>query len=93
MTRVLVAGGGVAGPVLAMALQRVGIEATVFERDEEGAPEQGSWLTFQANGMDALAAIDAAGPLEALRLRRRDDRLRQRSGSRAGRDPAGRPTG
>ncbi len=65
MTHVLVAGGGVAGPVLAMALQRVGIEATVFERDEEGAPEQGSWLTFQANGMDALAAIDAAGPLEA----------------------------
>jgi 2-polyprenyl-6-methoxyphenol hydroxylase-like FAD-dependent oxidoreductase len=66
MTHVLVAGGGVAGPVLAMALQRVGIDATVFERDEEGAEKRGSWLTFQANGMDALDAIDAAGPLEKL---------------------------
>jgi FAD-dependent urate hydroxylase len=49
-----------------MALQRVGIEATVFERDEAGADKRGSWLTFQANGMDALDAIDAAGPLEEL---------------------------
>lgn len=66
MTHVLIAGGGVAGPVLAMALQRVGIEATVFEREEDGAAQRGSWLTFQANGMDALDAVDAAGPLEKL---------------------------
>ena len=31
MTRAIVVGGGVAGPVVAMALQRVGIEATVHE--------------------------------------------------------------
>src|SRR5262249_48381232 len=27
---------------------------------------RGSWLNFQANGMDALRAIDAAGPVEKL---------------------------
>ena len=66
MTRALVIGGGVAGPVLAMALQRIGIDAAVFERDAAGAEQRGAWLTFQANGMDALHAIDAADPLERL---------------------------
>ncbi len=66
MTRVLIAGAGVAGPVLAMALQRAGIESSVFERDRAGAEQRGSWLNFQANGMDALRAIGAAGPVEKL---------------------------
>jgi FAD-dependent urate hydroxylase len=66
MTHALVIGSGVAGPVLAMALQRVGIDATVFERDPAGAEQRGAWLTFQANGMDALAAIDADGPVRGL---------------------------
>ncbi|MBF6065712.1 FAD-dependent monooxygenase [Nocardia terpenica] len=66
MTKALIIGAGVAGPTLAMALQRVGIDSLVFERDEAGADQRGSWLNFQANGMDALAAIDAAGPIEKL---------------------------
>jgi FAD-dependent urate hydroxylase len=66
MTHVLVIGAGVAGPVLAVALQRAGIEATVFERDLAGAEQRGSWITFQANGMDALRSIDAAGRVEQL---------------------------
>ncbi|HEY6497102.1 MAG TPA: NAD(P)/FAD-dependent oxidoreductase [Trebonia sp.] len=66
MTHALVIGAGVAGPVLALALERVGIEATVFERDPAAADERGSWITFQANGMDALRAVDAAGPVEKL---------------------------
>lgn len=66
MMRVLVIGAGVAGPVLAMALQRIGVEATVFERDSDDAAPRGAWLTFQANGMDALRAIDAAKPVEKL---------------------------
>ena len=31
MARVLIIGGGVAGPVTAMALQRAGIQAVVYE--------------------------------------------------------------
>src|SRR5262245_27683212 len=49
-----------------MALQRAGIDATVFERDPAGAEQRGAWLTFQANGMDALAAIDADAPVRGL---------------------------
>jgi 2-polyprenyl-6-methoxyphenol hydroxylase-like FAD-dependent oxidoreductase len=52
--------------VLATALCRVGIDATVFERDPIGAGEHGAWLTFQANGMDALAAIGADAAVRGL---------------------------
>jgi 2-polyprenyl-6-methoxyphenol hydroxylase-like FAD-dependent oxidoreductase len=66
MTHALIIGAGIAGPVLSMALQRTGIESTLFERDPAGADHRGAWLIFQANGMDALHAIDAAGPVEKL---------------------------
>jgi FAD-dependent urate hydroxylase len=59
MTRALVIGAGVAGPVAAMALRRAGIDATLCEAHPAGAEEVGSWLTLQANGIDALRAIGA----------------------------------
>jgi 2-polyprenyl-6-methoxyphenol hydroxylase-like FAD-dependent oxidoreductase len=59
MTTALVVGAGVAGPVLAMALRKAGIEAELFEGGETGADDLGSWLTLQVNGMDALRAVDA----------------------------------
>ncbi|MFE2062535.1 FAD-dependent oxidoreductase [Streptomyces sp. NPDC059467] len=62
----LIIGSGVAGPVVAMALQRAGIASTVFERDAEPANLRGSWLNLQANGMDALQAIDAEAGVDAL---------------------------
>jgi FAD-dependent urate hydroxylase len=55
----LVIGAGVAGPVLAMALQRAGLHAEVFEGHPTGADDVGNWLTLQANGIDALRAVDA----------------------------------
>ena len=66
MTEALIIGAGVAGPVLAIALRRVGIDAHVFERSPSGADPRGAWLNFQANGMDALRAAEAAGPLENI---------------------------
>lgn len=59
MRTAVVIGAGVAGPVAAMALQRAGIHAEVFERHPTGADDVGSWLTLQANGIDALRAVDA----------------------------------
>ena len=59
MTRAIVVGGGVAGPVAAMALQRAGIEATVHEAHAGPAGDVGAWLGLQVNGLDALRAIDA----------------------------------
>jgi FAD-dependent urate hydroxylase len=55
----VVIGAGVAGPVAAMALQKAGIHAEVFEAHPTGADEVGSWLTLQANGIDALRAVEA----------------------------------
>jgi 2-polyprenyl-6-methoxyphenol hydroxylase-like FAD-dependent oxidoreductase len=59
MTRAIVVGGGVAGPVVAMALQKAGIEATVHEAHAGPAGDVGAWLGLQVNGLDALRAIDA----------------------------------
>ncbi|HEV2893496.1 MAG TPA: FAD-dependent monooxygenase, partial [Actinomycetota bacterium] len=55
----LIIGAGVAGPVTAMALQRAGIDAVVYEAYAESAEEVGSYLTVATNGLDALRAIDA----------------------------------
>lgn len=91
MTHALIIGGGVAGPVLAMALRRVGIRSTVFERDPAGAEQRGAWLTFQANGMDALRAIDAAGPVENLGYDVESMRFVNGKGRQLGRMPMAAP--
>ena len=57
--KALVVGGGIAGPVAAMALQRAGIDSVVYEAYAGGADEAGAFLTFASNGLDALRAIDA----------------------------------
>ncbi|MCP2328532.1 2-polyprenyl-6-methoxyphenol hydroxylase-like FAD-dependent oxidoreductase [Hamadaea flava] len=51
-------GGGVAGPVTAMALRQAGIEATVFEAYAHGAEGVGSFLTVAVNGQRALRELD-----------------------------------
>ena len=55
----LIIGGGVAGPVAAMAMQRAGIDAVVYEAHGPTTEEVGSYLTVATNGLDALRAIDA----------------------------------
>lgn len=57
--KAMVIGGGICGPATAMALQRAGIEATVFEAHRPSASDAGSYLTVATNGLDALRAIDA----------------------------------
>src|SRR3954470_16139443 len=59
VTRALIIGGGVAGPVAAMALQKAGIDSTVHEAYPAPAHDAGAWLGLQTNGLDALRAIDA----------------------------------
>ena len=58
MSKAIIVGGGIAGSVAAMALQRAGIEATVFEAHPEGADEAGAFLTLAVNGLDALRTLD-----------------------------------
>jgi 2-polyprenyl-6-methoxyphenol hydroxylase-like FAD-dependent oxidoreductase len=62
----LIIGGGVAGPVAAMALQKAGIGATIYEAYPGPADGKGGGLSVAPNGMAALEVIDAAQPVRAL---------------------------
>jgi 2-polyprenyl-6-methoxyphenol hydroxylase-like FAD-dependent oxidoreductase len=55
----LVIGGGIAGPVAALALAKAGIEPTVYEAYASTADGIGGTLTVAPNGLDALRIIDA----------------------------------
>lgn len=61
--RAVVVGGGIAGSAAGMALQAVGVEATVLEA-RPAAIGPGSWFTVAPNGLAALQEIDA---LEGVR--------------------------
>ncbi|WP_328608289.1 FAD-dependent monooxygenase [Amycolatopsis sp. NBC_00345] len=63
---VLVIGGGIAGTVTAMALQRAGIDATVYEAYSTSADGVGSALTLAPNGRNALRQIDADDAVAAV---------------------------
>ncbi len=63
MAHALIIGGGIAGPVTAMALHRAGIDATVYEAYPSGADHAGAFLVLFANGLAALATIGADGPV------------------------------
>jgi 2-polyprenyl-6-methoxyphenol hydroxylase-like FAD-dependent oxidoreductase len=62
--RALIIGGGIAGPITAMALHRAGIEATVHEAYDYAADGVGSFLTVAVNGQRALAELDLLHILE-----------------------------
>jgi 2-polyprenyl-6-methoxyphenol hydroxylase-like FAD-dependent oxidoreductase len=55
----LVIGGGIAGPVTAMALRKAGIDATVYEAYDRTADGVGGMLGIAPNGLHALDVIDA----------------------------------
>lgn len=50
----LVIGGGIAGPVAALALQKAGIDAVIYEAYPSRAYDAGGGLTLAPNGLDAL---------------------------------------
>ena len=63
MPRALVAGAGVAGPAVAMFLQRAGWDVEVFEADAVPDPFEGLFLNVATNG---LAVLDELGLRERL---------------------------
>ena len=60
----LIIGGGVAGPAVAIALQRVGIEATIFEARPHAEENKGAFLTVARNGVHALRTLDVFEAVE-----------------------------
>lgn len=65
-TTALVIGGGIAGPVAAMALRRAGIEAVVYEAYAGTADGVGGGLSIAPNGLDALGVIGAREAVERI---------------------------
>ena len=59
----LVIGAGIAGPATAMALQKAGIDATVYEAYRTPADGIGAFLTLASNGIDALRVLGADEPV------------------------------
>jgi 2-polyprenyl-6-methoxyphenol hydroxylase-like FAD-dependent oxidoreductase len=56
----LVIGGGIAGPVAAMALRKAGIEARIYEAYPRPSGGIGGALALEPNGLAALGVIGAA---------------------------------
>ena len=66
ITTALVIGGGVAGPVAAMALRRAGIDAAVYEAYPTTADGVGGSLAIAPNGLAALRTIGAEDAVLAV---------------------------
>ena len=62
----IIVGGGIAGPVTAMALQRAGIEATVHEAYRDTADGVGGMLGLAPNGLNAFAVLDLADQVRSV---------------------------
>ncbi len=65
---VSIIGGGIGGPAAAAALQRQGIQVTVFERNPE-LREIGAGLTLWANGVQVLRHLGLDDSLTAVSTR------------------------
>ena len=73
--RLLVVGGGVAGPAVALAAASLGLQVTVIERRAIADPEEGSWITVAPNGLDALDVLGVLDDARAVGHPSRDNRM------------------
>lgn len=93
MTRsrtVLVVGGGVAGPTVAMALQQAGLHPVVFEARGKEASDAGLFLTVASNGIEALRLLGADTRVLAAGFPTPRIDIRSTTGKRLGATPTGR---
>jgi FAD-dependent urate hydroxylase len=63
--KALIIGSGIGGPVAAMALQRAGIEAVVYEAYEAPSDYAGLFLNTSSNGLDVLRTLGIDAPARA----------------------------
>ena len=89
--KTLVVGGGIAGPAVALALAKAGIESEVLERRPVVDPEAGSWLTVAPNGLDALQAMDVLEEVRDKGVPSRANVMYGATGRRLGKVSLGRP--
>ena len=73
MKHVLIIGAGIAGPALALALQRAGIDSIVCEASDGPRDEAGAFLNVAPNGLSVLRALGLGPRLDGLGFQ--NDRL------------------
>jgi 2-polyprenyl-6-methoxyphenol hydroxylase-like FAD-dependent oxidoreductase len=56
-SKALIIGGGIAGPVAALLLQRAGIEAEIYEARDTPDDYASSWLVMASNGLAVLKTL------------------------------------
>ncbi|GIH99510.1 FAD-dependent oxidoreductase [Planobispora takensis] len=61
--KALIVGGGIAGPVTAMALQRAGVDSEIYEAHGHGSDGVGVFLTLADNGLAALDLLGLRDPV------------------------------
>ncbi|MFD8497626.1 FAD-dependent oxidoreductase [Amycolatopsis sp. NPDC059657] len=62
----LIVGGGIAGPLSAIALREAGIDSVIYEAYEKTADGVGAFLTLAVNALDALRVLDLDGVVRKL---------------------------
>jgi 2-polyprenyl-6-methoxyphenol hydroxylase-like FAD-dependent oxidoreductase len=82
---VLIIGGGIAGPALALFLDKAGIRASVYEAASETTSPIGGGFQIAPNGMNVLAALGLADALVAEGSRGREACFRDHQGKLLGR--------
>ncbi len=78
---VLIIGGGVAGPALALFLKKAGISSAVYEAYAPGG-ELGGGLGLAPNGMNVLAVLGLANTLKRRASPARENRIYDERGHR-----------
>ncbi|RSN10107.1 FAD-dependent oxidoreductase [Streptomyces sp. WAC 05977] len=66
MAKVLIAGGGIAGTITAIALHETGHEPVIHEAYDRSAEGVGAFLTLAVNGLDALSPIGLKSLVKGL---------------------------
>ncbi|MDQ3638422.1 MAG: FAD-dependent monooxygenase [Actinomycetota bacterium] len=85
--RALIVGCGIAGPVLAMFLQRAGITPVVYEGRPEPKDEAGAFLNLAPNGLAVLDTLGIKGDIEGYGTPTTGIVFRNHRGKRLGENP------
>jgi 2-polyprenyl-6-methoxyphenol hydroxylase-like FAD-dependent oxidoreductase len=64
--QVLIAGGGIAGPAVGIALRRAGVDAIVYEASATPRDDAGAFLNLAPNGLGVLRALGLGHLIDGL---------------------------
>lgn len=87
--KALIIGGGIAGPAVALFLQRAGIDAEIYEAQPAPDDYAGLFLTVASNGMNVINALDLEDRVKAEGFSTSRLVMLSSSGKRLGEVPIG----